>query len=113
MREKLALDLNLKEVDVLEEMRGLFQKMKARLEWADDTDNWQAIRAFHSEARQDLELLAKLLGELDERPQFNLHISPEWLELRAVILGALEPHPDAARAVLGAIEGVSNGNASG
>ena len=52
------------------------------------------------EARGNLKLLAKLLGELDERPVVNLNVFPEWLELRAVIVGALEPHPDARGAVL-------------
>ena len=39
----------------------------------------------------------------------NLNVSPEWLELRAVIVGALEPHPAAHRAVLRALEGVGKG----
>ena len=59
-----------------------------------------------------IELLAKLIGELDERPQVNLLVSTEWLELRAVIIGALSPHPGAREAVLRAIEGAGDGNAS-
>jgi hypothetical protein len=65
------------------------------------------------EARGYLELLAKLVGELDDRPQINLNISPEWLELRAVIVGALDPHPDALQSVLGALESAENGSAEG
>jgi hypothetical protein len=61
------------------------------------------------EARGNLELLAKLLGELDERPMLNLNISPEWLELRAVIVEALEPYSEARGAVLSALEGAGNG----
>ncbi len=61
------------------------------------------------EARGNLELLAKLLGELDERPVVNLNVSPEWLELRAVIVGALEPHPEALDAVVGALESAESG----
>ena len=57
-----------------------------------------------------MELLGKLAGELDDRPQVNVLVSPEWLELRAVIVGALEPHSEACGAVLKAIEGVSNGH---
>jgi hypothetical protein len=63
------------------------------------------------EARGNLELLAKLLGELDERPVVNLNLSPEWLELRAVIVTALEPHPEARGAVLRALESGGNGRA--
>jgi hypothetical protein len=56
-----------------------------------------------------LELLGKLAGELDERPMVNLNVSPQWLKLRAVIVGALEPHPAAHTAVLRALEGVGDG----
>jgi hypothetical protein len=63
------------------------------------------------EARSNLELLAKLLGELDERPAVNVVLSPEWLELRAVVVGALEPHPDARGAVLRALGGAGDGRA--
>jgi hypothetical protein len=39
----------------------------------------------------------------------NLNVSPEWLELRAVIVAALGPHPAAHRAVLRALESGGNG----
>jgi hypothetical protein len=41
----------------------------------------------------------------------NLNVSPEWLELRAVMVGALEPHPQARVAVLRALESAGNGGA--
>ena len=61
-----------------------------------------ALQAIDRIQRQ-IELQAKLLGELDERPVVNLNVSPEWLELRAVIVGALQPHPEALGAVVGAL----------
>jgi hypothetical protein len=60
--------------------------------------------------QRQIELQAKLLGELDERPVVNLTISPEWLELRAVIVGALEPHPEALSAVVGALSEAGAGS---
>ena len=51
------------------------------------------------QARACLELLAKLLGELDERPQVNVVLSAEWISVRAVLLSALAPFPDARAAV--------------
>lgn len=51
------------------------------------------------EARGNIELLAKLTGELDERAQVNLVIAPEWLAIRAAILTALAAYPDARMAV--------------
>jgi hypothetical protein len=50
-----------------------------------------------------LQLLAKLTGELDERPQVNILVHPDWLALRDRILGALQPHPDALEGVIHAI----------
>jgi hypothetical protein len=55
-----------------------------------------------------LELIAKLLGELDDRPQINLHISPEWLELRALIVKTLTPHPEALGDLTRALESAEN-----
>jgi len=102
MRDKLASDPELRGVDILAEVKSLYQRMKGHLEAVETTENWQAIKAFHSEARHDLELLAKLLGELDERPQVNILVSsPEWIAARAALLEALGPHPEARAAVAG------------
>lgn len=48
-----------------------------------------------------IELLAKLIGELDERPQVNILVSPEWIAVRTAVLEALAPHPQARAAVTG------------
>jgi len=52
---------------------------------------------------RQIELQAKLLGELDDRPIINILVAPEWLELRVVIMGALSGHPEAQRDVAEAI----------
>jgi hypothetical protein len=96
--------------DLLAQVRDLQARTLAILEAAEETSQHRTALAAIREARSNLELLAKLLGELDERPQINVLISPEWLELRAVIVGALEPHPDARGAVLAAIQGIGNGS---
>lgn len=41
----------------------------------------------------------ELLGELDDRPQVNVLVMPEWLQLRGAILHALAPYPEARAAV--------------
>jgi hypothetical protein len=46
-----------------------------------------------------VELTAKMIGELDERPQGNVLVAPEWLQVRAALLDALRPYPDARQAV--------------
>ncbi len=79
-RDRLAEDDELKDVDVLAEMRGLYRRMQRYLERAEDADNWPAVRAFHAEARRDLELLAKLVADLD---MSDLQQRIEQLEQRA------------------------------
>jgi hypothetical protein len=97
--------------DLLEQVRDLQVRTLAILEAAEHTQQHRTALSAIREARSNLELLAKLLGELDERPQVNILISAEWLELRAVIVAALEPHTEAREAVLRAIDGAGNGRA--
>jgi hypothetical protein len=94
---------------LLGQVRDLQSRTLAILEAAEETKQHRTALGAIREARSNLELLAKLLGELNERPQVNLLISPEWLELRAVIVTALEPHPEALRSVVGALESGGNG----
>jgi hypothetical protein len=94
---------------LLDQVRDLQSRTLAILEAAEETKQHRTALGAIREARSNLELLAKLLGKLDERPQVNVLVSPEWLELRAVIVTALEPHPEALRAVVGALEIGGNG----
>ncbi len=101
VREAVKNDVELAHVDPLKEMRSLYLRLRDHLERAEnEPDNWQAIRAFHAEARRDLELLAKLMGELDERPQVNVLIADH---VAVAIVDALRPHPDACVAVMGVL----------
>lgn len=50
-----------------------------------------------------VELLAKLMGQLDERPQVNVLVAPQWLEVREALLTALLPYPEVRVAVAGAL----------
>ncbi len=95
--------------DLLAGVRALQARTLAILEAAEEASQHRTALAAIREARSNLELLAKLLGELDERPAVNLVLSPEWLELRTVVVGALEPHPDARGAVLRALGGAGDG----
>jgi hypothetical protein len=46
------------------------------------------------ELRQIVELLARVTGELDERPVVNLIASPDWLALRGALLEELGAYPE-------------------
>jgi hypothetical protein len=57
-------------------------------------------------------LLAELIGQLDNRPQLNVTLSPEWLRVRATLTHALAPYPDARHAVAEAIAALEAGEPS-
>jgi len=96
--------------DLLKEVRALRAKAYSLLLQAERQGDIRTALAGIREARGCLELLAKLLGELDDRPQVVLVTSPEWLGLRGAILRALEPYPQARLALVEAI-GSTNGHA--
>src|ERR671911_3153612 len=96
--------------DLLDQVRNLQAHALDILERAEKAGDLRTALAAISQARGNLELLGKLAGEIDERPVVNLNVSAEWLQLRAVIVGALESHPGAREVVLSALEGASNGN---
>ncbi len=91
--------------DLLADVRDLQDRTLTILQRAEDAKEHRTALSAIREARSNLELLARLLGDLHDRPQINLVVSPEWMELRAVIVTALEPHPEALGAVVGALEG--------
>ena len=55
--------------------------------------------------QRQIELQAKLLGQIDERPQINVLVSPEWHQVRGLILAALLPYPEARGAVVERLSG--------
>ncbi len=68
----------------------------------------RSIRRFKPEP-VPRELLAKLLGELDDRPVVNLALSVDWQAARAALVAALAPWPDARVAVASALVAIEGG----
>lgn len=58
-----------------------------------------------------LELIAKLVGQLDERPQVNLFQSTEWILLSTRLDEALAPYPEARVSAAAALMASRNGHA--
>lgn len=61
---------------------------------------------------KQLELQAKLLGDIDKPTQVNIYVSPEWRGIRDRIVLALLPYPDARFAVAQELSQLESGNAS-
>lgn len=88
---------------LLEQVRNLQTRALSILDRADDSGDLKTALAAIREARSNLELLGKLAGELQQEGTINVTVSPEWLTLRAVVIAALRPYPDAAQAVTQAL----------
>jgi hypothetical protein len=59
--------------------------------------------AYLKEIREQLKFIAELEGKLSSQPQITIINNPQWVELRTLIIGALEPYPEAREAVVHAI----------
>jgi hypothetical protein len=89
--------------DLLIELRAIRDNLIRLSDLAEANDDYRTAIGGNVARLKYAELLAKVSQIIDERPQVNLYLSPEWLELRAVIVTALEPHPEARDDVLSAL----------
>jgi uncharacterized membrane protein YccC len=64
-----------------------------------DTISLGAVDRIH----RQIELQARLLGELQDGQTVNVLIAPEWHQVRLVVVNALRPYPDARAAVAQAL----------
>ncbi|MEO8391493.1 MAG: hypothetical protein ABI700_00735 [Chloroflexota bacterium] len=94
-------DADLADLDVLTEVKRLYNLTMGVLK-ANEKDGKMSLAAIR-EARPILALLGELLGQLDRRPQVNVLISPQWITIRAEVLKALIPYPEARAAVAAAL----------
>ena len=91
---------------LLDRVEALQGRTEAILAEVEGTDLYGVQLAAIREMRRNLELIGEVTKELNRTPTFNLQLSPEWVELRAVIVGALTTHPQARESVLRAIRGI-------
>jgi hypothetical protein len=84
---------------LLQDVRALRSKAYSLLLAAERAGDLRTALAGVREARECLALLAKIEGAIDERPQVHLHVSAEWLAVRAALLEALAPFPEARATV--------------
>jgi hypothetical protein len=93
---------------LLDRIEALQRRIEEFLSRVEHTDNYSATLGAFREMRSSLELIGEVTKELDRRGSINVALNPEWLEVRGVIIAALEPHPVARDSVLRALEGVGN-----
>jgi hypothetical protein len=89
--------------DLLSQVRHLQDRTLAILTASEDAGELRTALAAIREARGNLELLAKLLGELDDAPKVNVIVSAQWLMIRTTMMETLSPYPEARTAVADAL----------
>jgi hypothetical protein len=95
--------------DLLAELEAIKADVARLKDKAEDEGDLRTALTGCDKALKALEFQAKVSQIIDERPQINLNLSAEWLEVRGLILWALEPHQEARESVLAALEAQSNG----
>lgn len=92
---------------LLEQAKDLQVRTLAILERHEGKDDVLALRAIR-EARNNLDLIGRVLGELDNSPKVAVLVNnPDWAMVRSAIVEALEPYPEARGAVISALQRIS------
>ena len=95
------------EIAAAENLMGRISSLNVKAEEiyvkAMKTNNYNAAIGAVRELRGLTELYAKISGELQAQAVQNIIIMPEWVNLRNVIITALEPYSDARTAVIEAV----------
>jgi hypothetical protein len=89
--------------DLLEQLQALRNKAMALLLKAEAAGDYRTALAGIRESRACIETLLEVEGELDRRPQVTIVTNPQWIEIRSVILTALQTHPEARSAIVRAL----------
>jgi ABC-type phosphate transport system auxiliary subunit len=90
-------------LDELKKARDRTFSLLDKAEAAADTRVYGAPVAYLKEIREQLKFIAELEGKISSQPQITIINNPEWIELRTVIVQALDPYPEAKEAVVHAI----------
>ena len=86
--------------------------MYASFDAAAEVGDRQAVSLLAARLHDNLRLAATSTGELQKNTPTsvtNIVVLPAYLDLRAALLRALRPYPDAARAVVAAFHGAEAG----
>lgn len=93
----------------LDRLEDLYRRAATLLTMAESEGKSGTALGAIRELRAITETLAKVTGELDERSTvqvLNVSTQPEWLAIRAAMMQALTPYPDAREAVAAALSGM-------
>lgn len=97
-------------LDVVKQLKAINQAAQAILADARKAGDGELALKAIDRIQKQIELQAKLLGELSDAPQVNVTLSPEWLSVRQVLVTTLAPYLDARAALAGALVRLESGD---
>ena len=86
-------------IDAFQQLRAINSACLEVLTKARATEKHSTLLNAVDRITRQIDLQARLLGELQEGPVVNIAVMPEWLSLRQTIVDALRPFPEARVAV--------------
>ena len=96
-------------IDVVGQLKAINGAALSVLKSARDANDGDlALKAIDRIQRQ-IELQAKLIGELQQEGTTNIIVNPEWVQIRTALMVALTPFPEAAQAVAGTLVSLEGG----
>ena len=99
--------------DLLGRLLSLNAETLAILAAAKAAEHHGLALAAIARAEKQLELQARLAGELKDQTTVNVLITPEWRAVQAVILEVLAPHPALRQRVAAALLGIGPASSIG
>lgn len=91
-------------LDVLAEVTNLYERGNTALSSAENNEDLtNTFRGIRTQAHV-LKLFAELTGEIDSNTEINILMNPQFIQVQAVIMQALNPFPEARQAVVKALE---------
>lgn len=99
-REVKDLEHALNVVGQLQEINAACQKvLRDALEYEDP----QTVLKAADRVLRQLDFQAELVGDLDRGTEVNVTINQQWVEVRTVLMDALDPYPEARESVSSAL----------
>lgn len=86
-------------IDVVKQLKAINAACLAVLGDARKAGDGELVLKAVDRVQRHIELQAKLLGDLDDRPQVTLVTAPQWLLVRSTLLEVLQGYPEARAAV--------------
>ncbi len=90
-------------IDVVKQLKAINAATIAILQEARASKQHTVALMAIDRVQRQIELQAKLLGELQQEGSVNITINPQWVTIRAVLFSALQPWPEARAAVAAAL----------